>query len=120
MPSKSLPANANLRHLKHQAKERLRERRAPGFSLKDAQNLVAEEYGFNSWRDLRRTFDTPNYDVDDLVAFAEAIRSHDAPALRRVLDRSPSLVNATFGTRTLRLDGEELRRDLLGDFRTVR
>ncbi|MEM7364390.1 MAG: ankyrin repeat domain-containing protein [Pseudomonadota bacterium] len=110
MTSKSLPAKANLRHLKHQAKARLRERREPGFSLRDAQNLVAEEYGFSSWRDLRRHFDTTHYDVDDLVAFADAIRSHDIPALIRVLDRTPSLVNATFGIKTLRLDGEALHR----------
>jgi len=79
MPTKRLPPSANLDHLKHQAKDLLRDLRArrmdaiqrvreflPGhaalsddeiavatFTLTDAQRAIAREYGFASWPRLK-------------------------------------------------------------------
>lgn len=54
----TLPPNANLRQLRHRAKDLLRARRGPGFSLKDAQTAIAAEYGFDDWRALKATVET--------------------------------------------------------------
>ena len=85
MPVRRLPANPNLDHLKHQAKDLLKERTAhalevaqrirefhPGFcratdaeifdtqlSLSDAQLTIAREYGFSSWARLKRHIEKP-------------------------------------------------------------
>ena len=85
MPVRRLPSNPNLNHLKHQAKDLLRERTAqtPGvaqrirefhsrfrratdaeildahFSLSDAQLTIAREYGFPSWARLKRHIEKP-------------------------------------------------------------
>ncbi len=77
MPSRSLPARPNLEHLKNQAKDFLKAYRAgqpsafercreslsrlsrasadhrPSLSLRDAQHVVAAEYGFSNWAHMR-------------------------------------------------------------------
>lgn len=53
----TLPPNANLRQLRHRAKDLLRARRGR-FSLKDAQTAIAAEYGFDDWRALKATVET--------------------------------------------------------------
>jgi hypothetical protein len=85
MPVRHLPSNPNLDHLKHQAKDLLKERTAhtPGvaqrirefhprfgratdaeifdaqLSLSDAQLTIAREYGFPSWARLKRHIEKP-------------------------------------------------------------
>lgn len=85
MPVRSLPLDANLQHLKFQAKDLLKEHAArtvrvaqrirefhPRFhrsmdveilnsklSLSDAQLTIAREYGFPSWTRLKRHIETP-------------------------------------------------------------
>jgi hypothetical protein len=85
MPVKRLPSNPNLRHLKLQAKDLLKERtsRTPGvaqrlrefhhrfgratdaeifeaqLTLGDAQLTIAREYGFPSWARLKRHIEKP-------------------------------------------------------------
>ncbi len=57
--ARALPARANLEHLKNEAKARLDALRAaePGAQLSDAQFLLAREYGFASWRELKAEVD---------------------------------------------------------------
>ena len=52
MPTLSLPASPNLGQLKRQAKELLRRQPHVG-RLRDAQRIIAEQYGFDSWDALR-------------------------------------------------------------------
>ena len=52
MTVRSLPASPNLDQLKHQAKELLRRQPAIG-RLRDAQRVIAQQYGFDSWDALR-------------------------------------------------------------------
>ncbi len=85
MPVRRLPSNPNLDHLKHQAKDLLREHAArlpetaqkirefhPRFShasdaeifstslsLSDAQLIIAREYGFATWTRLKRHIEKP-------------------------------------------------------------
>jgi hypothetical protein len=47
--SKSLPARPSLESLRKQAKKLARERSS---SLRDAQLVIAREYGFAGWQDL--------------------------------------------------------------------
>jgi hypothetical protein len=53
---RSLPARPSLEWLKKTAKQTLKELRArdPSVKLADAQLAVARDYGFDSWRRLRR------------------------------------------------------------------
>ncbi len=53
--SRELPESPNLDHLKKQAKVLLRQlqRHYPGAKLAQAQHLVAREYGFASWAELK-------------------------------------------------------------------
>jgi len=125
MSTKTLPERPNLAQLKLQAKElhtMHRQRRhaaaariaahhprfaraepqsvldAP-FKLADAQLVVAREYGFTSWGDLKHYLD-----IDARVAkftphprFADALGalvSGDVAALARLLDEHPELVRA--------------------------
>jgi hypothetical protein len=108
MPTKPLPPNPNLEHLKHQAKDllhdhqlrtleagqRIREfhprfRRATDaaigtakLSLSDAQLTIAREYGFSSWPRLRACIESPNR--EDL-SLPKHERIED-PVFRRAVD----------------------------------
>ena len=53
MSARTLPPRPNLDHLKRQAKERLRLEPQIG-RLRDAQRVIAQEYGFDSWDALRQ------------------------------------------------------------------
>jgi len=56
---KILPDNPNLDHLRQQAKDLLAGLRdsAPNSSLADAQAMLAEQYGFRTWTDLKAEVD---------------------------------------------------------------
>ena len=81
--SRQLPARANLEHLRNEAKQRLREMRTRDAALKlaDAQLLIAREYGFASWRQLKAAVD----DRDRDRVFTAA-RDGDLSTVRRALD----------------------------------
>lgn len=108
MPTRNLPSDPSLAHLKYQAKDLLRARRAGDpeafqrirefhprfhdatdahireaeFALSDAQLAVAREYGFGSWARLRAHLEAP--DRDDLaLPHHERIRD---PEFRRAVD----------------------------------
>jgi hypothetical protein len=55
----TLPARANLEHLKNEAKQRLKTMQAQSHAarLAGAQLLVARSYGFPSWRKLKSYVD---------------------------------------------------------------
>lgn len=90
----SLPARANLEHLKNEAKQRLKAMRAerPESRLSDAQLLVARGYGFPSWRRLKAHVDA----LHDLgLQLIDAVRTGNMETMRRILDSHPELVNAS-------------------------
>lgn len=116
--SKSLPLRANLEWLKKAAKEQLeqlRESQADA-QLSDAQLVVAREYGFTSWRELKARVDqmqqvteqfktlqaatqasppeTIQPDDPDLLSVMAAIRQGDQKTLEQVLTRRPGLAKA--------------------------
>jgi hypothetical protein len=78
-----LPDRPSLEHLRHEAKQRLRHMRTrdPRARLADAQLLVARDYGFASWRQLKVV-------VDDQARARvfEAARRGDLSAVRRALE----------------------------------
>ncbi|MFL6351638.1 MAG: ankyrin repeat domain-containing protein [Bryobacteraceae bacterium] len=109
MPVKPLPPNADLNHLKHQAKDlikahakrdlqaaqRIREfhprfnRVADAtifeakFALAEAQLTIARERGFASWPKLKRRVEQPMSADDASLPFQERIQD---PAFRRAVD----------------------------------
>lgn len=109
MPVRPLPPNADLDHLKHQAKDLMRERKARApqaaqrirefhpkfrsasdadifdtpFHLSDAQLTIARERGFASWPRLRRRVEKPGL-ADDLSRPHHARIDH--PVFRHAVD----------------------------------
>ncbi len=81
--SRQLPARANLEHLRNEAKQRLRQMRTQDAAarLTDAQLVIAREYGFSSWRQLKAAVDKANCER----VFAAA-HDGDVDAVRRVLE----------------------------------
>ncbi len=106
IPTRKLPANPSLPQLKSQAKELLQaflagdspavaqvqqHERHPdpaGFSLNDAQRVLARSYGFESWPKLKAYVDGVN-----ITGLAEAVKAGDAPLVRKMLKASPELVH---------------------------
>jgi hypothetical protein len=93
MHDATLPARANLEHLRNEAKQQLKQMRLlhPGATLAAAQLAVARRYGFTSWRKLKSYVDAL-HDVGERLV--NAVRTGDLNAMRAVLDHSPELVNA--------------------------
>jgi ankyrin repeat protein len=107
MSPRDLPARPNLEHLKKQARlllrgslqseaaaiDRFREVQVPwptaAPKLADAQHVIAREYGFDNWANLKAHVVTLS--DDPMEALTAAIKANDAPLLRRVLERYPSL-----------------------------
>lgn len=109
MPVRPLPPNADLSHLKHQAKDLMREREAcdpqagqrirefhprfhsasdadifaSPFRLSDAQLTIARERGFANWARLRRRVEYPRSTDDLSRPIHERI---DQPVFRRAVD----------------------------------
>ena len=111
---KSLPSRPNLEQLKKQAKDLLKETKAglpagiqrfiqhhpqaaqkgeaalhvASFSLSDAQLVVAREYGFASWAQLKEEVESLISQTDDSMALLKkAFTADDAPGFRRLLKR---------------------------------
>jgi ankyrin repeat protein len=81
--SSELPARPNLEHLRNEAKQRLEtlRRTDPAARLADAQLLVARDYGFASWRQLKASVD-----AHTRQRVFEAARIGDVETVRRALD----------------------------------
>ena len=83
----ALPAHPHLDWLKKAAKERLAELRAsdPTSRLHQAQLLVARDYGFNSWRELKSHVDELAGPRLERARVFEAARTGDVEAVRRAV-----------------------------------
>ncbi|HZD47374.1 MAG TPA: ankyrin repeat domain-containing protein [Silvibacterium sp.] len=105
MSPRELPARPNLEHLKNQAHTLLREGFASDASaiarfaavcvtpaklkLADALHVIAREYGFDTWPDLKLHIDLTSEDA--VEALTAAIRADNASLVRDVLTRHPAL-----------------------------
>lgn len=105
--SRELPAKPNLEHLKKQAKvllhdfqqnkldavDRFRafslDSTVPGANLADAQYVIARDYGFGSWPQLKEHVDSLN--LTPAVQLAAAIRATNAKRVERVIEEHPEL-----------------------------
>jgi hypothetical protein len=92
--SSTLPAHANLEHLKNEAKQRLKAMRTESSAAKlsEAQHLVARGYGFSSWRSLKAYVDSLHGSGHQLI---KAVHDRDLATIRTILDSHPELVNAS-------------------------
>jgi ankyrin repeat protein len=107
MPIRELPARPNLEHLKKQARQLLRgilqtdpsavdrfreaevTQATPATRLAQAQLVIAREYGFDNWANLKAQVGALSDDpVETLTA---AIKANDAPLVGQVLARYPVL-----------------------------
>ncbi len=126
----SLPPTPNIRHLRNQAKDLLRSFKSgephaaarvreslpqmvgrtdaeilqSRFALKDAQSIVAREYGFEDWLALKRrveevsvesrerVFDEGNL-PEPVEAILRAVEDGDEDRVREMLEREPGLVH---------------------------
>jgi len=107
--SLELPARPNLEHLKKQAKELLRnfgegdavarklfreyaslpEDSLP--KLADAQHVLARQYGFASWADLKQHVGSSASEEDPVAAIKAAVQANDAAKAAQILARHPAL-----------------------------
>jgi ankyrin repeat protein len=85
--TQALPARPNLDWLKRTAKERLAELRAsdPASKLHSAQLLIARDYGFKSWRELKSRVDEFVNSYSENVQVFEAARTGAVEAIRRAV-----------------------------------
>src|SRR6267378_311762 len=106
MPTE-LPPHPNLQHLKKQAKALLRDfhqgqpdtiekftalRLKVPPKLSDAQHLIARDYGFDGWSDLKERVESLGEKTDDPLELAKkAFQEDNADAVRRLLHRYPQL-----------------------------
>jgi ankyrin repeat protein len=107
MSLRELPARPNLEHLKKQARllqrgslraepaaiDRFREAQVQSATaapkLADALHVIAREYGFDNWANLKAHVGALS--DDPMEALTAAIKANDAPLLRQVLERYPAL-----------------------------
>jgi ankyrin repeat protein len=86
-----LPEHPNLRHLKDQAKDLLKDGQAK--SLARAQFQVARRYGFASWPKLKAHVES----MQTVGQLKEAIDSNDLEHVKRLMTRNPELHRAPLG-----------------------
>jgi ankyrin repeat protein len=106
MPVRELPAHPNLEHLKKQARQllrgimqadasavdRFREAQVTlpsAAKLAQAQLVIAREYGFDNWANLKAQVGALS--DDPVEALTTAIKANDGPLVRQVLARYPVL-----------------------------
>ena len=107
MPIRELPAHPSLEHLKKQARQLLRSvlqadssavdrfrevqvtYATPAARLAQAQLVIAREYGFDNWANLKARVGALS--DDPVEALTGAIKANDAPLVRQVLARYPVL-----------------------------
>jgi ankyrin repeat protein len=106
---RSLPPSPNLDQLKRQAKELLRRQPLLG-RLRDAQRVIAQQYGFDSWDTLRAHVEAAggagrgpiqpdelkSEQGRDVWAAITAAANGDAAALRGLLAVNPQLARAEY------------------------
>lgn len=108
--SRKLPERPNLEFLKKQAKELLSQSRREdaaamerfrafvtvavprSMNLAVAQYVLAREYGFKSWGELKRHVETVASEAEPAILLTNAIRAMDANAVKRVLQRFSALI----------------------------
>jgi ankyrin repeat protein len=107
MSSHDLPSRPHLDHLKNEAKElhkafhagdanavqRARDAigETPDLELNDAQRVVAREYGFATWAQLRAHVQASRTFGEAVDAFLAAVQEQDADRARAVLAAQPSI-----------------------------
>jgi ankyrin repeat protein len=145
MTLQQLPERANLAHLKKQAKSLLQAARsqdsaalerfravrgqikalspkggAGDFALHDAQFVIAREYGFKSWNDLREHVEEQSFSfataVDEFVRCATG--NAQARALR-LLEKYPGIAHANLYTELVLGDAEAAHARLQNHSETV-
>jgi ankyrin repeat protein len=107
MPIRELPAHPSLEHLKKQARQLLRgllqadpsaadrfsaaqvTHATPAVKLAQAQLVIAREYGFEGWANLKAQVGALS--DDPVEALTAAIKANDAPLVRQVLARYQAL-----------------------------
>lgn len=116
--SQALPPNPNLEYDRKQAKALLKAYRAGDalalervrlhhpklqnvpeksipvdeFKLNDAQLVIAHEYGFSSWPQLRHQIETVRAGLTETFSqFARAVQYGDTPRVRELLENTPAL-----------------------------
>jgi ankyrin repeat protein len=90
-PSRSLPEEPDLRHLKDQAKDLVRASEAP--SLAKAQLRLAREYGFASWPKLKAHVES----LQEIGQLKAAIDANDLARVQELMTRNPALHCAPLG-----------------------
>jgi ankyrin repeat protein len=85
---RALPARPSLEHLKNEAKQRLKAWRSenPQAKLADAQFVVARDYGFAGWRQLKAYVDHIDAAHPNRKRVFEAARRGDVETVRRALE----------------------------------
>jgi len=86
-----LPDRPNLRHLKDQAKDLLRDGKAD--SLADAQFQIARLYGFASWPKLKAHVGS----LEELGQLKQAIDTNNVARVKLLMSRNPALHRAPMG-----------------------
>src|SRR6516225_514292 len=100
--SRELPAKPNLEHLKNQAKELLHQAQLGDAAatrkflsgspkLADAQHVIAREYGFTSWPELKHHVESLARVLTPAEMLSAAVRASDAKMAAGVLERFPEL-----------------------------
>ncbi|MGD9724483.1 MAG: hypothetical protein AB7O59_24755 [Pirellulales bacterium] len=88
---RQLPDRPNLRHLKDQAKDLLRQGSAA--SLSKAQLALARDYGFPSWPQLKAHVES----LEEIGRLKAAIDADDLPTVQALMSRNPALHGAPLG-----------------------
>jgi len=89
--SRRFPDRPNLRHLKNQAKDLLKEGKAA--SLADAQFQIARLYGFASWAKLKAHVQ----EFEEVGQLKRAIDTNDIVRVQIIMTRNPALHRAPLG-----------------------
>jgi ankyrin repeat protein len=90
-PSRHLPENPDLRHLKNQAKDLLKAGHADSLAL--AQFQIARQYGFESWPKLKAHVES----LQLAGRLKLAIDANNLEAVKRLMARHPELHRAPLG-----------------------
>lgn len=89
--TRPLPERPNLRHLKDQAKDLLKDGGAA--SLTDAQFKIAGLYGFASWPKLKAHVES----LEEFGELKQAIDTNDFERVKTLMTRNPALHHAPLG-----------------------
>ena len=87
-PARTLPARPSLEHLKNEAKQRLKalRREKPKAKLAAVQLVLAREYGFSSWRQLKAHVDRNDPARRERKRVFDAARAGDVETVRRAFE----------------------------------